>query len=198
MSDMILPREVFGSKLGLILGNAGKDTVRYTIIYKVKPVKEMMVRYGVCHKACAKEHIVRKGSIIMLKIDSGLFGLDFSGMLRQGQTDDLAAPPQLMFDGFRGIEPREKGKYQQWVPDWEAKKWVPSSDKEHTYYPFKDGLLPMPKEILHDDNAILIPATEAVAWMVQWLKRTRPDLKVVMSEDHNLTLNTLGARSVNK
>jgi len=268
--QVVEPRELFGSKLGLVLGQAGKDKVRYTIIYKVKPVKEMMVRFGVCHKNNTKKHITKQGTIIMIKVNSGLFGLDQSGMLRCGQTDDLQQPmvkdpitgqeePVLHFDGFRGIELLGHNKYRLWKPDFKANKWMPEQNwvvkrnskiareihyaaclmyvgttgkilsddavvklvhdrykvtlspeqliearecardteqKRYTYYPFKEALLPMPKELLHDGDDILIPATEAVSWMQAWVKR-QEGLDVVV-DDATLTLDNMGSRTVDR
>jgi hypothetical protein len=197
MNNEILPRQIFGSKLGLVLGSGGKDTVRYTIIYKVKPVKEMMVRYGVCHKNCTKEYITKDNSIVVLKIDSGLFGLDKSGMVRQGESDKLKHPGNLKFDGFRGIEMTSTGKYRVWTPDFEKREWkcITPKGKEHTFYPFKDGLLTMPDEVLHDGDSILIPATEAVQWMCTWLEKVKGH-KIVL--DGVEAAATLGARAVTK
>ena len=196
-TGQIMPREIFGSKLGLVLGPAGKDTVRYVIVYRVKPVKEMMVRYGVAHKNCTKEHITKKGSIIIIKIDSGLFGLDKSGMLRQGDLDALKMSVPLKFDGFRGIELVNSGKYRVWMPDWEKKAWVPITPKgkEHTFYPFKDALLPMPAEILHDGEAILVPAEEAITYMQSWLKRMQGKKVVVDAPEAS---GTMGVQAVTR
>ena len=249
-----VPRQLFGCKLGLVLGSAGPDKVRYVIVYKCRPIKEMMVRYGMCHRANSKEHITKEGSIVMIKIDSGLFGLDESGMLRYGHSDALQAPTKLKFDGFKGIELLEHNKYRLWVPNFEEGKWVPakqwmvrrvkakelgkelywaagwlkdhphSTDKEMvtrisvlykkavtvaqvkkaraatkdieerlcTYYPFKESLLPMPSELLHDRETILIPAIEAVEWMKTWIKRMQGD-KIQIVDDAQATLNDLGS-----
>lgn len=119
----MIPRQLFGSKLGLVINSAGKDKIRYVIIYKVRPVKEMLVRYGVTHIANAKEYITQKDNIIIIKIDHGIFGLDSSGMLRMGEFCKLDAPKNLMFDGFNGIELLDRSKYRMWKPNFEQGTW---------------------------------------------------------------------------
>jgi hypothetical protein len=242
-----VPRMLFGSKLGLVLGSAGKDKVRYVTVFKIKPIRELIVRYGCAHKSNAKSTITKDGTIIMIKVDSGLFGLDASGMLRYGQTDELEGPANLMTDGFRGIELFEHNKYRLWEPDFAAGKWTPVrqwtvrrelaktvgkeiywaanylhdhptmdsgnviavikvkfdkdlteadvnlarktsklvEEKLCTQYPFKEALLPMPRVVLHDGQAMLIPATECVAYLRGWLKRMKgEDIKVVDGVDN--------------
>jgi hypothetical protein len=206
----IVARQIFGSKIGIILGNIGKNMVRYAIVYKIRPVKELLCRFGVCHKNCTKEHITKDGTVIMIRIDSGIFGLDTTGMLRSGELTKLAFPEGLKFDGFRGIELLENGKYRLWHPNFAAGKWehlqewthiknrktgeMMKVEKRYSYYPFKDALHDMPTEILHDGAAVLVPAAEAVMYLQQWVKRTmgRGKGKTMMTNEPAIAQDTMG------
>lgn len=219
-----VPRQLFGSKLGLEMGSAGKDKIRYVIIYRVKPVKEMMVRYGTCHKNCAKKHIRQDDTIILIQVECGLFGLDTSGQLRKGSVEKFSVPKgvNLKFDGFRGIEldptvngTKRRNKYRVWKPNVQDMSWelAPSTtvdvlDKDgktvtkvkenlHSYYAYQESLLPLPETVLHDDGLVLIPATEAVDWMKEWVRRAQ-GMKTKVMEAPALTQDNMGKPSVDR
>jgi len=177
--DKLQPMEMFGCKLGLVIKRV-KDTVQYVIVKEVKPVKEMLVRYGTCHKACARDYISQKDPItgeegmIQINIDCGLFGLDRRGQLRQGVITKVPHPKGLLFDGFEGVEMVTNVKFRPWhVKNVNGKVQWAGEDQEHTYYPYKESLVAMPDEQLLYGDKVLIPATDAVSWMKRWLSSTK-------------------------
>jgi hypothetical protein len=176
------PALLFGVKLGLILKkNVHMKTVQYVIVKTIKPVKEMMVRYGTTHISCAKDFIVQRDpktgeeGMIMLDINCGLFGLDSRGNLKQGLLwKNVPHPQHLLFDGFRGIEMKGSTKYTPWYIKLENGKpvWT-STNTTYTYYPYKESLIPVPDNLLLYEDQVLIEATEAIDFLKRWLVVTK-------------------------